>query len=59
MADFSWKNKISSIIDSAKQALAYSKIASLNLHIMDMDSAKGYAVIQFNLGNGIWICDLN
>ncbi|MBE7214733.1 hypothetical protein MK852_13775 [Shewanella benthica] len=50
---------MSSIIDWAKQTLTYSKTASLHLHIIDMDSAKGYAVIQFNPGDGIWICDLD
>ena len=50
---------MSYIIDSAKQVLADPKTARLNLHIIDMDSAKGYAVIQFHPGNGIWICDLD
>ena len=50
---------MSSIIDSAKQVFAYSTTASLHLHIIDMDSAKGYAVIQFNPGDDIWICDLD
>lgn len=50
---------MASIIDAAKRALEHSKAANLDLHIIDMDSAKGYAVIQFNPGNGIWICDLD
>ncbi|QFU21466.1 hypothetical protein FM038_004420 [Shewanella eurypsychrophilus] len=50
---------MASIIDGAKRGLEHSKTASLDLHIIDMDSGKGYAVIQFNPGNGIWICDLD
>lgn len=49
---------MSSIIDSAKRALEHSKTANLNLQIIEMNSAEGYAVIQFDPGNGIWICDL-
>jgi len=50
---------MASIIDSAKQALEQAKVASLDLHIIDMDSAKGYAVVQLNPDNGIWICNLD
>ncbi|WP_076416159.1 hypothetical protein [Shewanella sp. UCD-KL12] len=50
---------MASIIEVAKQALEQAKVASLDMHIIDMDSAKGYAVVQFNPGNGIWICNLD
>ncbi|AQS37787.1 hypothetical protein Sps_02635 [Shewanella psychrophila] len=50
---------MSSIIDSAKWALEHSKIANLDLQIIEMNNAEGYAVIQFNPGNGIWICELD
>ncbi len=46
------------LINTAKHALEYSKTENLDLQIIDMNSNEDYAVIQFNPGYGIWICDL-
>ncbi len=49
---------IENLINTAKLALEYSKTENLDLQIINMNNNEGYAVIQFNPGNGIWICDL-
>lgn len=42
-----------------KEAFGSSNTTKFDVHVLDMDTDKGYAIIQFIPGNNIWLCNSN